>query len=240
MMLWRQAFALYNYDRIVILDADGLVLKNLDHLFTLPFDAGRRVAGALAWYIARPWLSSVLLVVEPNIHLSQAIADVLSPENITKVSAYSDGSHYDMDILNYVLDSGRHAHLISKYYTILDSYLDNDENFVEYAKTYYVHFTAKKPLHHVEMRRAANTSTPPITPLQTINGLFWHAFTTKCAHMWRKRKLPTLDASGAHRGVAYPDPQAVLSWIGSDKALIDAYHVFQEETQDEEYYIKWS
>lgn len=170
-----EAFRLTQYERIIILDADGLIVRNLDHLFTMPLD-GHKIGASLAYYLPYNWLSSVVLVVEPSLALYNHIRSYLTPDGIREVSVYANGSHFDMDVLNYVLRSGRNAKLISSGYGTLDS------AFVEKGRDsmdgiYYVHFSARKPLNDVlTSRKDAKMNKQA----QWIYETFWKGFEKRC------------------------------------------------------------
>ena len=56
-------FGLTQYKRLIYLDADGLVLRNMDHLFSLP-DAA--VAMPRAYWLSQPRMCNALAVVQPS------------------------------------------------------------------------------------------------------------------------------------------------------------------------------
>ena len=56
-------FGLTQYKRLIYLDADGLVLRNMDHLFSLP-DAP--VAMPRAYWLSQPRMCNALAVVQPS------------------------------------------------------------------------------------------------------------------------------------------------------------------------------
>ena len=58
-----QMFSLTQYKRLIYLDADGLVLRNMNHLFSLP-DAA--VAMPKAYWLDQPRMCNALAVVQPS------------------------------------------------------------------------------------------------------------------------------------------------------------------------------
>ena len=58
-----QLFGLTQYKRLIYMDADGLVLRNMDHLFSLP-DAP--VAMPRAYWLDQPRMCNALAVVQPS------------------------------------------------------------------------------------------------------------------------------------------------------------------------------
>ena len=55
---------LLQYKRLIYFDVDGLVLKNMNHLFQLPFAP---VAMPRAYWLPQPTMSDQLAVVEPSV-----------------------------------------------------------------------------------------------------------------------------------------------------------------------------
>lgn len=84
-----RVFELEEYERIIYLDADGLVMKNLDHLFALPSIS--QIATPRAYWLKQPYLNSAFLVLTPN----KAIMGLLVQ------TALQQGT-FDMDALTYV------------------------------------------------------------------------------------------------------------------------------------------
>ena len=80
-------FQLYDYDRLVYLDADAIVFRNLDHLFFLP---DVFLAAPRAYWLTQPQFTSMLMVIKPSSRTWTRIKRHLPPEQ----------RMYDMDILN--------------------------------------------------------------------------------------------------------------------------------------------
>ena len=57
-------FRLFKYNKVIYLDSDGQVLRNMDHLFLLPYS----VSAATMWWSIDWWnrLSSAFMVISPN------------------------------------------------------------------------------------------------------------------------------------------------------------------------------
>lgn len=64
-------FELTQYKRLIYFDVDGLVLKNMNHLFALP---SAPVAMPRAHWLPQPYMSDQLAVIEPS---ARALDDVL-------------------------------------------------------------------------------------------------------------------------------------------------------------------
>ena len=58
-----QLFSLTQYKRLIYLDADGLVLKDMSHLFSLP---NAPVAMPRAYWLDQPRMCNALAVVQPS------------------------------------------------------------------------------------------------------------------------------------------------------------------------------
>ncbi|KAK6433682.1 hypothetical protein LTR95_010135 [Oleoguttula sp. CCFEE 5521] len=100
------AFDLIFYDRVIHLDSDITLLKNLDHLFLLPKTP---IAMPRAYWSdvssksddqAQPWpLTSLLMVLEPSRTELRYMLETLTSWRID--SNFTSGKKYDMDLLNY-------------------------------------------------------------------------------------------------------------------------------------------
>ncbi|EGG17508.1 hypothetical protein DFA_08504 [Cavenderia fasciculata] len=80
-------FTLTEYDRIIFLDADTVVLRNLDHLFFIP-DCTLASPRAY-WLDNQPFFTSLLMVLKPSQHTFDAL-----------VKATETSRGWDMDVLN--------------------------------------------------------------------------------------------------------------------------------------------
>jgi hypothetical protein len=104
-----RAFDLTPWKRVLHLDADITLLKNLDHLFLLP---SAPVAMPRAYWadvpapdpnLSQPWpLTSLLLLLEPSRAEFSMLLDTLREWRTNpNVTSHGDGKKYDMDLLNY-------------------------------------------------------------------------------------------------------------------------------------------
>lgn len=104
-----RAFELTPYNRVLHLDADLTLLRNLDHLFLLP---SAPVAMPRAYWadvpspdpnLSQPWpLTSLLLLLEPNRAEFKYLLETLTAwRTDPNVTSHGDGKKYDMDLLNY-------------------------------------------------------------------------------------------------------------------------------------------
>ena len=108
-----RAFDLTPWKRVLHLDADITLLKNLDHLFLLP---SAPVAMPRAYWadvpapdpnLSQPWpLTSLLLLLEPSRAEFSMLLDTLREWRTNpNVTSHGDGKKYDMDLLNYQFGS---------------------------------------------------------------------------------------------------------------------------------------
>lgn len=130
-------FELTQYERIVYLDVDTLPLKNLDPLFDLSFT--EPLAAPRAYWLPQPWVSSLLLVIQPSMQLWQRVTPYFHRAAELK--------HYDMDILN--LAFREEIHVLPDAYACLNSEWENRHTAFLYGTAQktrqsaaLVHFTA--------------------------------------------------------------------------------------------------
>lgn len=104
-----RAFELTPYKRVMHLDADMTILRNLDHLFLLP---SAPVAMPRAYWAdvpspdpnqSQPWpLTSLLLLLEPSrAEFNNLLSTLTGWRTNPNVTNHGDGKKYDMDLLNY-------------------------------------------------------------------------------------------------------------------------------------------
>eukprot|EP01084_Bolivina_argentea_P185200 319397_1 len=139
-------FQLYQYKRIIYIDSDSLILKNLDHLFLL--NDNITIAAPQAIWLDKNVVTSMLLVVKPNQIFYE---DILIPKfnnNSIWIQKYSN--YYDMDFINDYLNN--ELFILSHKYGALNSFfVTNNDSITVYAKesniaikdVFVVHFTAK-------------------------------------------------------------------------------------------------
>ncbi|RDB24359.1 Glucose N-acetyltransferase 1 [Hypsizygus marmoreus] len=134
---------LTDYERVIYLDNDGLVLKNLDHLFDLP---KAPLILPCAYWLKETKFASNIMVIQPSKNLWVMVSDYLKTNP-------PDG--FDMDIINHLFFDNITV-LPHRGYTLLTgefrskdphhrAYLGADNltwnPHDELAHTYYVHFS---------------------------------------------------------------------------------------------------
>jgi alpha-N-acetylglucosamine transferase len=134
-------------DRLIFLDADGLILKNMDHLLfddslLVDYDLGMALS---YWFLPSRWLTSIFILVKPSESLYGKLRAYLSSNNFKVLKDKKEG-HFDMDIINHVF--GNQVQIMSKDYAMLDSYFENQIDEKQFNQTFYVHFSFCKPSHY--------------------------------------------------------------------------------------------
>jgi alpha-N-acetylglucosamine transferase len=86
-----RVFDLNEYNRVILMDSDSIVIKPLDHLFLLPDVI---LAAPRAGWLPQPFLTSMLLVVKPDLKTTDRIISKWMPNGVPT------SGYYDMDILN--------------------------------------------------------------------------------------------------------------------------------------------
>jgi len=110
-------FKLTEYRRVVHLDADTYVLKNLDNLFLLP-EAELAMPRAY-WIGSQPFGTSLLMVVTPSDELYNRIIDYGNKRN--------NPNHWDMDILNDMYRHSPHYIMLPGLYGLLHGEFASDQ-----------------------------------------------------------------------------------------------------------------
>ena len=138
-------FELDEYTRVIYVDNDGMILRNMNHLFTLP-DA--LIAMPRAYWIDQPFYSDQLAVITPA---SQRLKLMLE---VAKERGHKGEKAFDMDVVNdlfagscltlpntydvitgeFRLASDRHAKFLGNKYEVWDAR-------AVYKEAYYIHFS---------------------------------------------------------------------------------------------------
>eukprot|EP00095_Tigriopus_kingsejongensis_P001240 maker-scaffold160_size295910-snap-gene-1.41 protein:Tk01240 transcript:maker-scaffold160_size295910-snap-gene-1.41-mRNA-1 annotation:"hypothetical protein DFA_05069" len=154
------AFKLVEYDRIVIMDADGFPLKNLDHLFQVILPSNTSLAAPQGYWFNRNGLSqgepglcpntelvvitSVMLVVDPSLELFSRVE-----RHFGSLKFGTTQQNYDMDILNKEFSCNDNIFILPKHYGTLDSEYNPDQKLYQknklcqsFGHVQYLHFSA--------------------------------------------------------------------------------------------------
>ncbi|KAH9125038.1 hypothetical protein LEN26_006231 [Aphanomyces euteiches] len=149
------------YDRVIYLDSDAWVHRNLDHLFSL----GDAILWApRAYYLGEKlFFGSTLLVISPSNAAFQKIKDALA--------SHAKQNYFDMDVLNdlWRLDCG----YLPSHYVVLTPTIVEEPTFgfanrsERINKTYVHHFTMGYGLHKpwLTQRYQLENRNPDFEPL---------------------------------------------------------------------------
>eukprot|EP01133_Synstelium_polycarpum_P007582 gene7582-8873_t len=117
---WKQSWNKFyvfdqtEYDRVVYIDADTYILKNMDHLFMLPSVA--LAAPRAYWLEDKNQLTSMLLVIEPN-----------HQTFLSLVQDAKDNGGFDMDVINRLYINSNDFLMLPSIYGLLNSEYHVDE-----------------------------------------------------------------------------------------------------------------
>ncbi|EQC42514.1 hypothetical protein SDRG_00247 [Saprolegnia diclina VS20] len=132
-----RVFAYYGYDKVIYLDSDAWLHRNLDHLFDLS-DAAMFWAPR-AYYRPPPTIASTLLVLRPS---SKAFAQLQA----AVTTQFAAMAVYDMDVLNAMWPDARGV--LPSHYVVLNGHLnsnltlDFDSVDARINATYVTHFSS--------------------------------------------------------------------------------------------------
>ena len=137
-------FNLTQFDKIVFLDADIMILKNLDHLFKLP-----HMTAALDGEYFNIWpgwdhFNSGCLVIEPS---NQLFENILQYGKSLKVEDLPEYIFADQEVLNFYYKDWpekKELHL-NKYYNIFPPYVQSNQVDDLSKNAYFVHYVGRKP-----------------------------------------------------------------------------------------------
>ena len=172
------AILLTEYQRVIIMDSDGLTQHNLDHLFYLPFPQGIKLAAPQGYWFdndgfqmnpndhcigsdvsKRPpyyaVITSILLLIEPNEELYNTVEEYFG-KWMMNGKGKKTRQYFDMDIINQRLACNGEMMVLPKHYGTLNSeYLINQKLSQKYSlckdfnQVQYMHFSGLgKPWSH--------------------------------------------------------------------------------------------
>lgn len=182
------AFKLIDYTRVIFLDADGIPLNSMDHLFQIRLPPNITIAAPQAYWFKANGISSGSLQLCPGIkHVTVTSSLMLfSPslelyrraeKNFNTKKLVSKKTNYDMDIMNKEFSCRDDVFILPKHYGTLDSEFSRDQklfwktkNCRHFPDTQYMHFSAfGKPWTRGEVEARYYISTFPYEPaLQLI------------------------------------------------------------------------
>ena len=139
-----ELFKMTDFDKLIFLDADIMVLKNLDHLFNKPHLTAAIDGEYFNIWPDNPHFNAGLLVIEPNIEEYNNLINFVTNFSIDSTTTTCIA---DQEILNayynqWITSTDLH---LNKYYNIFAPYIQ--DNQVEDIKqnAYFIHFIGRKP-----------------------------------------------------------------------------------------------
>ena len=137
-------FDLIEYDKIVFLDADIMVLKNLDHLFELPHMTAALDGEYFGLWQGWPHFNSGCLVIEPN---HQLFEDILNFSINYPKDKFPNYVLADQEMLNlYFKDWPEKQELhLNKYYNVFAPYILESQIEELDKECYFIHYVGRKP-----------------------------------------------------------------------------------------------
>ena len=137
-------FDLTQFDKIVFLDADVMILKNLDHLFELPHLTAALDGEFFGLWPGWPHFNSGCVVIEPS---HKTFEDILSFGNSLTLEELPDYIVADQEVLNlYYKDWPEQEHLhLNKYYNIFAPYVLEEHLDELKDNVYFIHYVGRKP-----------------------------------------------------------------------------------------------
>ena len=140
-----EIFKLVEYNKIVFLDTDIMLLKNIDHLFECEHMTAALDGEYFNIWPNNPHFNAGCLVIEPNKEEYDKIIDFTMKFDTSK--AQQNGCIADQEILNeYFSDWVEKENLhLNKYYNIFAPYVE--EEYLEDVRenAYFIHFIGRKP-----------------------------------------------------------------------------------------------
>lgn len=149
-VVWRNCWTKFRifdqtqFDKIIFLDADIMILQNLDHLFELPHMTAAMDGEYFGLWPTWPHFNSGCLVIEPSHQLFEDILNFASSLNEDNIPDYVIA---DQEVLNlYYKDWPKQTELhLNKYYNIFPPYVQEEMLPDLENKIYFAHFVGRKP-----------------------------------------------------------------------------------------------
>ena len=137
-------FSLIEYDKIIFLDADIMILKNIDHLFNYPHFTSALDGEYFNIWPDKPHFNAGLLVISPKKNETKKIQDfaIKVIKEWDKPQCIADQEILNLYYSDWINQSELH---LNKYYNIFAPYVEEEylEDIKE--KAYFIHFIGRKP-----------------------------------------------------------------------------------------------
>lgn len=138
-------FGMTQFDKLIFLDADIMVLKNLDHLFECPHMTSALDGEYFNLWPDDPHFNSGILVITPNEEEYKQLIDYVT--NFSFDAWNRMQCIADQELLNLCYRSWpeeKECHL-NKYYDVFAPYIQEDQIEDIDANCYFIHFIGRKP-----------------------------------------------------------------------------------------------
>ena len=134
------------WDKIVFLDCDVMIMKNLDHLFDMPNGTAPMDGEYSNIWPGRPHFNNGCVVIEPNHEVFEDIFQFAHNIDLEKIPPYITVIA-DQEILElYFKDWPNQEELhLNKYYDLFGPYLQEAQRQDIADNCYFIHFIGRKP-----------------------------------------------------------------------------------------------
>lgn len=140
-----EIFNMTDYDKLLFLDADIMILKNLDHLFEYPHMTSALDGEYFDLWPDWPHFNSGIMIVEPNKEEYKKIVDFAINDAInqwTEPTCIADQEILNMYYKDWVNKSELH---LNKYYDIFAPYIQEEQIADVDENCYFIHYVGRKP-----------------------------------------------------------------------------------------------
>lgn len=141
LQLWDQT----QFDKIVYLDNDIMILKNIDHLFNYPHMTSALDGEYFNIWPNSPHFNAGVLVIEPNKEEYKKLVDYVANFSIddwTKSQCIADQELLNMYYSDWINKPELH---LNKYYDIFGPYIQEEQIKDVEQNSYFIHFVGRKP-----------------------------------------------------------------------------------------------
>lgn len=209
---WRYVFSKFNifkfteFDKVIFLDADLMIMKNLDHCFEYPHMTAALDGEYVNLWEGWPHFNSGFMVIEPDETLPEKLIQFSEELDLDTIKD-GYGNKYvlaDQEILNlyyrdWVDQPEKH---LSKYYNVFPPHCSEQAYDDLKANAYFVHFVGCKPWANLQLdTKLGSTIVHPwaVDPVPIVKKLFVEA----SAILSASQQFPdvdwvTMETSGKH------------------------------------------
>jgi lipopolysaccharide biosynthesis glycosyltransferase len=154
------AWTLEEYDRLLYLDGDTMIVRNVDHLFKIDLNSYFGIAACKDWAKYRPYgevqFNSGVMLLRP----CKAVFDQMRQE-MTKTELYQAGEFADQLFLNFFW--GKRLHILPQSYNLLTTIQDRNPALWMPSEAYIIHFAG-----HTKPWKTSSTQDPLVKTWKDI------------------------------------------------------------------------